>query len=122
MSPKTKQYGLTAIKVVLTLAFAAAGIAKLAGVDMMVQIFGAIGLGQWFRYLTGSIEIIGVVLLWVNGTQFIGAGLLLCTMIGALVAHTFVLGLGSAPPAVVLGVLAAVLVFTYRKQNPVAGF
>lgn len=120
MSPTTRKYGLIAIKVLLTLAFAAAGIAKLAGAAMMVQIFDAIGLGQWFRYATGLIEVAGAILLWVNGRQFIGAGLLLCTMIGALLAHIFALGLASAPPAVVLGVLAAVVVLAYRQQNPLA--
>jgi hypothetical protein len=29
---------------------------KLAGQPQMVEIFQAIGLGQWFRYVTGVIE------------------------------------------------------------------
>lgn len=41
----------------LTLAFVAAGIAKLVGVGMMIDTFDAVGVGQWFRYLTGFIEI-----------------------------------------------------------------
>src|SRR6266446_5034911 len=39
--------------------FVAAGSAKLAGVDIMVQEFDLVGLGQSFRILVGSLEIIG---------------------------------------------------------------
>ena len=41
------------IRVLLTAAFLAAGLAKLAGAAMMVATFETIGWGQWFRYLTG---------------------------------------------------------------------
>ena len=73
MSENVKKYGLLAIKAVLTLAFVAAGFAKLSGQEMMVQTFEAVGVGQWFRYVTGIIEVGAAVLLWVKGMQFIGA-------------------------------------------------
>ena len=38
--------------------FLAAGVPKLLGAPVMVQMFNAIGIGQWFRYLTGSIEVL----------------------------------------------------------------
>lgn len=103
------------LRIVLTLAFVAAGFAKLVGVDMMVQTFDAIGVGQWFRYLTGIIEIGAAALLWVRGKEAIGAGLLVCTMIGAVLAHLVILG-PSAAPALVLGVLAAVVLYIFRGQ------
>lgn len=52
---------------------------------MMVQTFAGVGVGQWFRYLTGIIEIGSAVLRGVPGRQAIGAGLLVCTMIGAAI-------------------------------------
>jgi len=70
MSENVKKYGLLAIKAVLTLAFVAAGFAKLSGQEMMVQTFEAVGVGQWFRYVTGIIEVGAAVLLWVKGMQF----------------------------------------------------
>ncbi|EBA05196.1 hypothetical protein RB2150_13941 [Rhodobacteraceae bacterium HTCC2150] len=103
------------IKVLLTLAFGAAGIAKIMGAEMMVATFDAVGVGQWFRYVTGIIEVGGALLLWVNGRQAIGAGLLTCTMIGAVVAHIFVIG-PSAMPAAVLGVLSAYILFKHKDQ------
>jgi len=110
-----QKYGLLAIKIFLTLAFFAAGLAKLAGVEMMVQTYEAIGVGQWFRYLTGLIEIGSAVLLWVPGRQLLGAALLFCTMVGAVLAHLLILG-PSALPAVVLGVLAAIMAYSHRDQ------
>lgn len=101
------------VKALLTLAFVAAGGAKLAGAEMMVATFDAIGAGQWFRYLTGFIEVGGAVLLWVPGLAFIGAGLLAVTMVGAIVAHLAILG-PSLVPALVLGLLAAYIAWTAR--------
>ncbi|MDG1418975.1 MAG: DoxX family protein [Maricaulis sp.] len=115
MSRNVQKYSLLVIKVLLTFAFLAAGLAKLSGAETMVQTFDAVGLGQWFRYVTGLIEIGGAALLWLRGRQVFGAGLLLCTMIGAVLAHLFIIG-PSAIPALVLGALAAIVVFAHRDQ------
>jgi putative oxidoreductase len=112
---KYVRYGIRGL---VTLAFVAAGLAKLAGVEMMVGTFEAIGVGQWFRYLTGLIEVVAAILLWVPGLQLIGAGLLFCTMIGAVLAHLLILGIASGVPALVLGGLTAYLTWTYRNQSP----
>lgn len=71
----------------LTIAFVGAGAAKLAGVDMMVATYDTIGMGQWFRYLTGIVEIGGAALLWLPGRQVVGAGLLGATMVAASLAR-----------------------------------
>ena len=112
-----QKYLVIAIRILVTAAFVAAGLAKLAGVEMMVATFDAIGVGQWFRYVTGLIEAGSAILLWVPGLQFIGAGLLVCTMTGAVLAHLLLLG-PSALPALVLGVLAAYLAWNTRDQRP----
>ena len=49
---------------------------KLSGDPRMVGLFDAIGLGQWFRYLTGSLEVLGAVLLLVPRLSGLGASLL----------------------------------------------
>ncbi|MEM8768803.1 MAG: DoxX family protein [Pseudomonadota bacterium] len=108
---------LIIIKVLLTVAFIAAGGAKLAGVEQMVATYEALGFGQWFRYLTGVIEVAGAALLWIPGFQLWGAGLLACTMLGAIAAHLLVLG-PSAVPAIALGVLAAFVAYSHRAQFP----
>ena len=115
MNAPLLKYGIAAVKALLTLAFAAAGLAKLSGVEMMVATFEAVGVGQWFRYATGIIEVAGAVLIWVPGAQAIAAAMLTVTMVGATLAHLFILG-PSALPAVVLGLLSAVTVYAYRDQ------
>ncbi len=75
------------LRALLALVFAAAGSAKLAGASMLIAEFDKIGLGQWFRYVTGLIEISGAVLLIVPRTAFYGALVLLCICCGAFVAQ-----------------------------------
>lgn len=103
------------IRILLALAFGAAGIAKLAGVPQMVQVFDAIGFGQWFRYLTGAVEVVGAVLLLVPAASFFASLLLTATMVGAVATHLVLIG-GSPVPALVLGLLSA---FVAWRQRPV---
>lgn len=111
---KYLSFGLRAL---LTAAFVAAGFAKLSGVEMMVATYDAIGVGQWFRYVTGIIEVGGAVLLWLPGLQVVGAGLLGATMVGAVLTHVLILG-PSAVPAIVLGLLNAAVLYVHRDQIP----
>jgi len=104
------------VRILLALAFGAAGIAKLAGVPQMVQIFDAIGFGQWFRYVTGAVEVLGAILLLVPATGFFGGLLLAVTMLGGVATHLVLIG-GSPVPALVLGLLSA---FVAWRQRPVA--
>ena len=115
MNTTTSRWALLAVRGLLTAAFLAAGLSKLAGVEMMVATFDTIGWGQWFRYVTGLIEVVAAVLLWVPGLQALAAGALVCTMIGAVIAHLTIIG-PSAVPAIVLGVLAAVTLWANRGQ------
>lgn len=78
-----------------------AGSSKLMGNEMAVQSFEMIGIGEWFRYLTGALEVIGAVLLLVPQTAFFGALLLAVVMVGAVIVHLFVLG-GSPAMAIIL--------------------
>jgi len=105
------------LRILLSIAFLGAGGAKLAGVEMMVMTFDQIGWGQGFRYLTGAIEVIGVVLLWLPRRQVIGAAVLGGAMVGAVLTHWFILG-PSSVPAIVLGLLCAAVLYTHRTQIP----
>lgn len=109
------------LRALLTLAFVGAGGAKLAGVEMMVGTFDAIGVGQWFRYVTGAIEMGAAALLWLPGRQAFASALLGATMVGAVLAHLLILG-PSAVPAVVLGLICAAVLYLHRDQiNQVLG-
>jgi len=113
--PRWKSAGLWIVRGLLALAFAGAGGAKLYGVPMLVESFQHIGLGQWFRYLTGVLEVLGAILILTPSLAAVGAVLLICIMIGATVTHLFVVG-GSAVPALVLLALSAVVAYAKRDQ------
>jgi|SRR5581483_1917214 len=57
-----------------------------------IRIFAKIGLGDWFRYFTGVLEIAGGLLLVMPFATKIGAALLVLCMAGAIVCHLFILG------------------------------
>lgn len=106
---KTELRMLWIVRLLLSLAFAAAGAAKLLGAPMMVEVFSQVGIGQWFRYLTGVIELGGAILLWIPSAHLVAALLLAATMTGAVITHGVVIG-GSPVPAIVLLALCGVVV------------
>ena len=89
-------------QIVLAGMFLLAGGSKLAGAAAMVALFDAIGVGQWFRYLTGTIEIVSAVALLVPSLAAFGAIALVPTMVGAVATHLFIVGGSPAAPAVLL--------------------
>jgi uncharacterized membrane protein YphA (DoxX/SURF4 family) len=109
----TRRIGAWTLQIILAAAFLAAGSAKLAGVPFMVELFDQIGLGQWFRIVTGAVEIVGAVALVVPGLASIGALWLGFTMVCAVATHVFVLHT-SPVPAFVLVLLSALVVYLRR--------
>jgi putative oxidoreductase len=107
---KGKNIGLWVIQVLLAVAFVSAGGAKLSGAPAMVQMFDQIGAGQWFRYVTGAIEVGSAILLVIPGMAGIAAVLLICTMVGAILTHLTVLHTPPTGPVVLL-VLAAIVLW-----------
>ncbi len=107
---KAKNITLWILQGLTAAAFLMAYFAKVSGQPVMVEMFDKIGLGQWFRYLTGSIEIVSAILLLVPKLTPVGASLLVCTMSGAVVTHLVKIG-GSPVPAIVLGCFAAIILW-----------
>lgn len=56
-----------------------------------ILLFNQIGLGDWFRYLTGVLEIAGAFLVLISSAVEIGLALLAAIMLGALVVVLLVL-------------------------------
>jgi putative oxidoreductase len=84
-----------------------------------VKTFDQIGFGQWFRYVTGAIQISGGLLFLFRRTMPLGALLLGGTMVGASIAQIFFLhSPGSAViPAALLVLILAVWRRTVRRAN-----
>lgn len=103
------------VRILLALAFVSAGGMKLAGAPQFVALFDQIGIGQWFRLLTGTLEVAGGLLLLIPRTSIFGALLLVCVMIGAVFTHLAVIG-GNPAPALVLLALSAGVLWLRRAQ------
>ena len=102
-------------QVALALMFLMAGGSKLAGVPAMVSLFDQVGVGQWFRYVTGIIELTGGIALLIPSAAVFGAMLLIATMIGAIIVNVFVVPASPVPPLVLL-LLAATVALARRDQ------
>ena len=111
----SRRIGAWALQGLVAAAFLAAGSAKLAGVPFMVDLFQQIGLGQWFRVVTGAVEVTGAVALLIPGLASVGALWLGGTMVGAVATHLFVLHT-SPVPAIVLGLLNAAILYLRRDE------
>ena len=94
--------------------FLLAGSMKLGGAREMVQMFGVIGLGQWFRYLTGAIEVVSAVLLLIPAVASYGAALLAVTMVGAILTHLFIVG---GNPAIPIALLASTSTIAWARWS-----
>jgi putative oxidoreductase len=101
--------GLWVVQGLLALAFVGAASGKLLGKPEMVGLFDVIGIGQWFRYVTGLVELAGGALILIPKTRVVGAGLLVGTMLGAIATHLFVLHNAPTAPVVLLALLSFVL-------------
>ena len=108
--------GLWILQIAAAGMFLMAGFSKLSGDPQMVELFDAIGLGQWFRYVTGSVEVLGAVLLLIPRTSGLGALLLVGTMLGAIATHLFIIG-GSPVPALVLLIVTGIIAWGRRQRK-----
>ena len=112
---KASNIALWTLQALVGLTFVAAGSGKLLGSADMIALFDAVGIGQWFRYVTGLLEVVGGVLLVVPGKIAFGAVLLACVMAGAVVAHLTVLHTAAIVP-LVLFALTALIAWGRRSQ------
>jgi uncharacterized membrane protein YphA (DoxX/SURF4 family) len=103
------------VSVPLALMLISAGTAKLRGVPMMVGLFEVIGIGQWFRYLTGALEVAGAAVLFVPRLSGVGALTLAGVMVGAIATHIFIVGGSFLVPALLL--LTALFVAYARRDG-----
>jgi uncharacterized membrane protein YphA (DoxX/SURF4 family) len=94
-------------RIALALVFLSVGWQKFAPEGLWVRIFNQIGLGHWFRYATGVMQVGGAVLLLVPRTAAVGFMLLGCTMAGAVV---FWIATGHGFSAIIPGALLVTII------------
>ena len=96
---------------------------KFTGASESVEIFTKVGMEPWGRIGVGILELIAAGLLLVNATAWLGAGLALGLMLGAIFMHLTILGISVQDDggylfflALVVAVCAAV-VLVMNKQK-----
>ncbi|MGB2715413.1 MAG: DoxX family protein [Vicinamibacterales bacterium] len=83
------------------------------------ELFAAIGLGQWFRYFTGAVQLAGALLLLVPRTARIGGALIASTMLGAMVMHVAVLETGVGGAIIPAALLPLVVAAAWKGRGEV---
>jgi putative oxidoreductase len=120
---KGRTIGVWVLRVLLGLAFLTIGTTKVTGTTNTVEFFAAIGWGQWFRYLTGILDILGAALIFVPRWTFYGAVVLTGTVgLGMLLSFNVMRndptwGEEVVVAPAVLTLLAALLAWLTRPQR-----
>ena len=94
----------------------AAGLATLVGFDRMGHRFTALGAAFWMQIPAGLLQILAAVLLMVPGRVGYGAALTLLTALAAIIAHAAALGWDSAPPAIAMAGLSALILRRHKAD------
>src|ERR1700721_2323710 len=88
---RSKTITLWILRILMAALFLFASYMKLSGNPMMVDEFNTIGLGQWFRYFTGALEVAGGIAILVPSVSVFAALVLLAVDVGAFVTQIAVL-------------------------------
>ena len=101
---------------------------KFTAAPESVYIFTKVGLEPWGRIGSGITELIAAILILIPATTWLGAGLALAVMAGAIFSHLTVLGIvvmddGGLLFGLALAVAACstLLLFLQRRRVPVIG-
>src|SRR5882724_3787109 len=101
---------------------------KFTAAPESVYIFTKVGAEPWGRIGSGVVELVAAILLLVPRTAWVGAGIAMGVMVGAIVSHLIILGIvvmndGGLLFALALTVLVAgaVVLVIHRREIPVLG-
>ena len=110
-----RKIGLWVLRIAVAGLFLFAGFMKLTGQPMMVQEFETVGLGQWFRYATGLLEVIGAIMVLIPTVSALGGCLLLLVDVGAFVAQVAVIHIDWIH-TIAVGIVIGLLIYLQRQQ------
>lgn len=97
--------------------FLGVGLTKFESSSSWVPLFAQIGLGDWFRYLTGAIQIIAGVLFLIPRAVYAATAVAGVTMTGAIVVHIFVLSTGLGGAIIPLALLVFIVAVAVRRPE-----
>ncbi len=101
---------------------------KFTAAPESVYIFTKVGLEPWGRIGSGVAELFAAILILIPRTTWLGAGLALVVMVGAIFSHLTVLGLVVMDDggllfglALAVALCSLVLLFLQRRRLPLIG-
>jgi uncharacterized membrane protein YphA (DoxX/SURF4 family) len=103
------------LRILVAGVFLAGAIMKLTGQPMMIAEFQQIGFGDWFRYFTGALELVGGVAVLVPAVSPLGAAVLLVVDVGAFIAQVEILHQDWIH-TIVIGTFLTVLIYWQRAK------
>ncbi len=125
---KIKTIFTWALRVVAALILLQTLFFKFTGAPESVYIFTRVGLEPWGRIGSGVAELIAAILILLPPTTWLGAGLALAVMVGAIFSHLTILGIAVMDDggllfglALAVAVCSAVLLFLQRRRLPLIG-
>lgn len=96
---------------------------KFSGAEESIYIFTTVGMEPWGRFLVGSLEIVASLLILFPITSWLGAGLALGLMGGAIGMHLTILGISVKGDngylfflAVAVAICASVILYMDRNK------
>ncbi|MGE7908231.1 DoxX family protein [Lysinibacillus xylanilyticus] len=98
----------------LALVFLMTGFMKISGNKQQVETFKHLNLPQWFRVVTGLVQLVGaaglVIGFWNHGVTALAGSWLAITMLGGVMTHIRAKdSITQAIPAFILAILATII-------------
>lgn len=122
LSGRAARIAVWFLRVLVGVAFLFFAFMKLSGQPNMVAEFDTVGLGQWFRYFTGGLELVGGIAVLVPRTSVFGAVLLLIVDIGAFIAQVAILHMDWIHCVVIAALLVVLIVLQRSALRGTAAF
>lgn len=102
------------LQIVAAVGFLVAALGKFTGAEQVVAAFHAIGLGVWFRYLIGALEIAGAVALCIPRLAGLAAVAFVGLLVGAVITQ---LAIGASVAAPLPLLLVSVVIAWFRRRR-----
>jgi putative oxidoreductase len=110
---RTMPIVLWVLRALMAALFLFAAFAKLTSMQMEVDAFAMLPVGQWFRYLVGLLELAGGICVLIPTISGLGAIVLLVVDVGAFFAQILFLHQDWIHP-IVIGAILVALIYLQR--------
>jgi putative oxidoreductase len=110
---RTMPIVLWVLRVLMAALFLFAAFAKLTSMQIEVDAFAMLPVGQWFRYLVGLLELAGGICVLIPTISGLGAIVLLVVDVGAFFAQILFLHQDWIHP-IVIGAILVALIYLQR--------